>query len=134
MSIYHKVPRAAVDIVIKTSEGILLTKRALPPFQGMWHIPGGTILFREPIKHAISRIVKDELGIEVNILKSLGIIEYFNDEGRHTVSNAFLAEIKTGTPRGSNQGKEIAYFNHPPKNCVPDQKKFLNECIAQNRL
>ena len=46
MNIYHKVPRAAVDIVIKSNNGWLLTKRALPPYEGMWHIPGGTIFLR----------------------------------------------------------------------------------------
>jgi len=30
--IYHKVPRAAIDVVIKTKQGILLTKRAIPSF------------------------------------------------------------------------------------------------------
>ena len=58
-TIYHKVPRAAVDIIVQTSEGIVLTKRAIPPFVGMWHICGGTILFMEPINHAIDRIILD---------------------------------------------------------------------------
>jgi len=105
-TIYHKVPRVAVDIVIKTKQGALLTKRVIPSFKGMWHIPGGTILFKEPILHAINRIAKDELGIKVKVIKHLGVIEY----------------LKEGTPRGSNQAKEIGYFKRPPKNCVPPQK------------
>ena len=125
MAIYHKVPRATVDVVIKTEKGILLTKRSIPPFKGMWHIPGGTILFRESIAHAINRIVDDELGIKVKIIHPLGVIECFEEDGRHTISNAYLAEIREGKPKGNNQGKEISYFKKIPENCIPFQKKFL---------
>ena len=120
-TIYHKVPRAAVDIIVQTSEGIVLTKRAIPPFVGMWHICGGTILFMEPIDHAIDRIILDELGVRVKVIKPLGVIEYFNDDGRHTISNAFLAKIIEGELRGSKQGQEFAIFNEIPENCIPEQ-------------
>jgi len=127
MAIYHKVPRAAVDLVIITKEGVLLTKRAIPPYKGMWHIPGGTILLNEPVKHAIDRIAKDELGVKVKIIKPLGIIEYFEEDGRHTVSNAHLVEIVSGKLRGSKQGEEIYFFDKITSNCIPAQKKFLKE-------
>lgn len=129
-AIYHKVPRAAVDIVVQTSKGIVLTKRAIPPFVGMWHICGGTILFMEPINHAIDRIVLDELGVKVKMIRPLGFIEYFNDDGRHTISNAFLAEIIEGELRGGEQGQEFAIFSKLPDNCIPEQKAFL----VKNRL
>ena len=127
MSIYHKVPRAAVDIIVQTPQGIVLTKRSIPPYLGFWHICGGTILFMEPIDHAIDRIVQDELGIKVKIVRPLGIIEYFNDDGRHTVSDAFLAEIVGGNLRGSEQGTEFSVFNQLPNNCIPEQKVFLEK-------
>lgn len=127
VEIYHKVPRAGIDIIVKSKEGILLTKRLIPPFEGFWHIPGGTILFKEPIKHAIDRISQDELGIKVNILRWLGVIEYFNDGGRHTISNAFLVEIKEGSLRGSRQGKQINFYKKLPKNCILEQKEFLQK-------
>lgn len=127
MAIYHKVPRATVDLIISTKEGVLLTKRAIPPYKGMWHIPGGTILFSEPIKHAIDRVAQDELGVKVKIIKLLGVVEYFEEDGRHTVSNAYLIEIGSGKLRGSKQGEEIKFFNKVPSNCIPAQKKFLKE-------
>ena len=33
MAIYHKVPLAVVDVIINSKDGILLTKRATPPFK-----------------------------------------------------------------------------------------------------
>ena len=134
MAIYHKVPRAAVDLVIYTKEGVLLTKRAIPPYKGMWHIPGGTILFNEPVKHTIDRIGKDELGIKVKIKKLLGIIEYFEEDGRHTVSYAHQVEIVSGRLSGSEQGEEIKFFSKVPRNCIPAQKKFLRVLTAKTEV
>jgi len=127
VSIYRKVPRAAVDVIVTTPQGILLTKRAMPPYQGKWHIPGGTILFREPIQHAIQRIAKEELGIRVHVVRHLGIIEYLNNEGGHVVSNAYLATIASGTLRDSEQSKGIEFFKRIPTQCIPYQKKFLKD-------
>lgn len=131
-TIYHKVPRVAVDLVIITRQGVLLTKRAIPPYLGMWHIPGGTILFNEPVKHAVDRIAKDELGVRVKIVKPIGIIEYFEEDGRHTVGSAHLIEIVSGKLRGSNQGKEIKFFSKLPISCIPVQKKFLRTLTTEN--
>lgn len=127
IDIYHKVPRAAVDVIVRTNMGIILTKRAIPPYKGMWHIPGGTVLFMEPVHKAVTRIVAEELGVEVKVIKHLGVIEYFNDDGRHTISYVFLAEITKGEPRGSSQAEEIGYFKKVPENCIPEQKEFLRK-------
>lgn len=128
LTIYHKVPRAGVDLIVKTEKGIVLTERSIPPFKGMWHIPGGTILFMEPVEHAIARVAGDELGVEVTIAKHLGIIEYFVAERQlHTVANAFLVTIKSGTLRGGDQGKEVKEFGTVPENVIPVQGEFLKK-------
>lgn len=129
-NIFHKVPRVAIDIVVRTPKGILLTLRVIHPYKGMWHLPGGGVLFREPIKHAIDRIISEELGIKVKVIKPLGIIEYLNDGERHAVTNVFLTEIIKGAPRGSEQGKEIGYFKEIPDNCIPEQREFLRKFLA----
>ncbi|MFA6602527.1 MAG: NUDIX domain-containing protein [Candidatus Shapirobacteria bacterium] len=131
MSIYHKVPRAAVDLIVKTEKGIILTKRSIPPYLGMWHIPGGTVLFKEPLTHAIDRIAQEELGIKVKITNLLGIVEYFNDDGRHTICNEYLLTIKSGQPRGSDQGKNWAYFTTIRENIIPEQGDFLQKHKAE---
>ncbi len=127
MSIYHKVPRAAVDVIVKTKDGIVLTKRSIEPFKGMWHIPGGTVLFKEPIAHAINRVSQEELGVKVNIIELLGVNEYFNDGGRHTICNVYLTKIVKGEIKGSHQGKSFDFFKKIPNNIIPEQKTFLKK-------
>jgi len=76
-SIYARVPRLCVEVVISTPErGVLLMRRDIPPNIGAWHIPGGTVLFAEPIAEAVQRVARDELGLGVDVGEMLGFIEY----------------------------------------------------------
>ena len=69
LSIYRKVPRLCVDLVVKNKNGVLLTKRDIKPSKGMWHIPGGTILYDESVKDAIKRVAKEETGLKPVLVK-----------------------------------------------------------------
>jgi len=74
--IYAKVPRLTVEVVIQSPLGILLTKRTRGPCSGLWHIPGGTVRFGEPLVAAVMRVASMELGLEVDAGPLLGYIEY----------------------------------------------------------
>ena len=125
-SIYTKVPRLCVELIIIQGGKILLTKRSIEPFNGLWHIPGKGVLYREKIKEAIDRVAKEELGIRVYQEKFLGYVEYLNDGFRHSVSLAFKCKIKGNQqPKILEQTDEIKFFNKIPKKIIPYHKKFL---------
>jgi len=126
--IYSKVPRLTVDVVLKTPEGILLTKRDIPPAKGMWHIPGGTVLFGETHKDAVKRVSKEELGIEVKIGEQIGIIEYGRDYSvGQTTAVVYLVSLKSGKLKGGEQGREMKFFKYIPDNTIPDQAEFIKK-------
>lgn len=128
--IYSKVPRATIELLILGVDGILLTKRSIEPCLGQWHIPGGTIYFGESIEKATKRIAKNELGVDVEIVREVGHIEYptMHEEGYYGWPIGIALEVKiiSGTPQGSEQGEEIGYFKSIPTNTVADQVRFLN--------
>ena len=125
-SIYTKVPRLCVELIIIQGGKILLTKRSIEPFNGLWHIPGKGVLYREIIKEAIDRVAKEELGIRVYQEKFLGYVEYLNDGFRHSVSLAFKCKIKGNQqPKILEQADEIKFFNKIPKDIIPSHRKFL---------
>ena len=74
-SIYSKVPRLCVDLIVQKDNGIVLIKRAIEPSLGKWHFPGGTVLLGESLEDTIHRIAKEELNIKVSIEKLLGYME-----------------------------------------------------------
>lgn len=127
-AIYKRVPRLSVDVIVKARAGIVLTKRSIPPWRGMWHIPGGTVYFGERLESAAMRTIYRETGLAVKITKCLGAIEYIHPEkGKriHAVSVVLLAFPLKGTLRGSPEGEEVAYFSRIPKNIIAEQKQFL---------
>ncbi len=67
--IYSKVPRLCVELIIKNSDGILLTLRKLPSWHNQWHIPGSSIHYGEAISEAIQRTAQDEIGSQGKVEK-----------------------------------------------------------------
>lgn len=129
--IYSQVTRLTVEVIVETPGGIVLTKRKIKPYKGMWHIPGGTVLYGEKVRQAVKRVAKEELGVEVEVKKLLGYIEYPRGEKigwfGWPIGLVFLARIKSGKLRGGRQGKSIGFFKTLPKDFVPEQRKFIEK-------
>ena len=125
-SIYTRVPRLCVELIIIKGRKILLTKRSIEPFKGFWHFPGGGVLYGEKIKESIDRVAREELGIKIIPKKFLGYIESLNDGFRHGVSLAFKCKIiKNQQPKALEQADEIKFFKKIPKQIVLTHRKFL---------
>lgn len=127
--IYSKVPRLTVEVIVRTPAGVLLTRRAIEPYKGQWHIPGGTVLYKESITDAVHRVADDELGLHVSIERMLGYIEYPSEEQKRgfgwTIGLAFLCTSTGGELRGSPQGEIIEAFSSLPADLISEQKEFL---------
>lgn len=126
LKIFSKVPRICVDLIVKSGDGVILTKRNIYPYKGSWHTPGGGILFGEKIRDVVKRVAKDELGIKVKFEKIVGVMEFRTVKNYgHTISIACLCTPITNKLSGSEQAKEIKYFKVAPKNTIKEQKEFL---------
>lgn len=123
--IYSKVPRLCVDLVIKNSQGILLTKRDISPDKGWWHTPGGTVLFGETLEDTVNRVSEEELNTKVEIQKLLGILECTEGSGfGYPISTIFKVKPK-GVMVGGKQAKTIRFFKKLPQKTLPELRKFL---------
>lgn len=151
--IYRQVPRLCVEVIINTPNGIVLTKRLIPPCIGMWHFPGGTVFMGEKLEEAVNRVADEELGInlekEKKKKKMIGIIEY-SELFNSVIGIAFLCELKEQKGRekeeqkgrekegeqrfrGSFQAEEIKTFHidEIPENMIPEQKEFLEKLVVK---
>lgn len=126
-SIYSKVPRLCVDLVIKSPQGVLLTLRNLKP-KGYWHLPGGTILLNESVEEAVHRVAKEELGVEIIIDKYLGIVDFYKGYVGlgHPISIEYAVHITEGKITLDQQATEFGYFKKVPPRTLKHQKEFLH--------
>jgi len=89
--------------VIKNSEGKILLMRRGPKSKneaGTWTIPGGGVEFGEAMAQAVVREIKEELGVEIKVLRQYGCADHIMpSEGQHWVSTIFECEIMSGEPK-----------------------------------
>ncbi len=94
------IPMVGVDLLIKTKDGLLLGVRKLPPGAGCkWPI-GGRMLYGESLEAAVKRKAKEEVGIDVKIIRRVGVYSTVftkkSGQKRHTVNVVYLVKMVGG--------------------------------------
>lgn len=87
----------AGDAIIIEDGRILLIKRGTEPGKGMWAVPGGRIEEDETIEQCAIRECKEEAGIDIRIVKLVGIYsDPARDPIRKIIAAAFLCRVAGG--------------------------------------
>lgn len=133
-AIYSRVPRLCVEVVVLAPErGVLLKLREIPPNVGAWHIPGGTVLFGEPLGEAVRRVALDELGLEVEVGELLGYIEYPShyENGLDSPVGLAFQTRPAGDPSAAPEAPEgCQWFTRLPDGLYAEQREFLSERLG----
>ena len=79
------VVTAVVAVIIDEAERVVLTRRAIAPFLGMWVMPGGKIALGEPILEALRREVVEEVGLRVAVDGLIDVFEHLWPDTDHFV-------------------------------------------------
>jgi 8-oxo-dGTP diphosphatase len=89
----------------------MLTRRARPPHEGWWDLPGG---FLEPGEHpeaGVVRELREETGLEVRPLRLIGIyMDVYGEDGDPTMSLTYECAVVGGQPRADDDVLEIGWF------------------------
>lgn len=95
-----------VGAVILNEKGkILLMKRSKKLAYhrttiGLWSIPGGEVEFGEMVTEAVRREVKEELGVEIELIRLIGHWDQILPKSKvHWHSVTFLSKILDGKPK-----------------------------------
>jgi len=87
-----KTPMLAADALILFGEGIVLIRRENPPYQGSYALPGGFVEVGETVEEAVRREAKEETGLDLVLLKLVGVYSNPDRDPRgHVVSICYLA-------------------------------------------
>ncbi len=68
-------PIAGVGVVVLGAKGVLLVKRAKPPRQGQWSLPGGAQKLGETVFEAARRETLEETGLEIEVLRLIDVVD-----------------------------------------------------------
>lgn len=122
-------PLLVVDIIIPTSEGVILIKRAREPYKGRWALPGGFVRYGERVEEAAVREAEEETGLKVRLKRLVGVYSDPNRDPRgHLVSICFLAERVSGKLSTSDEAMEVRAFEKIPwQDLAFDHAKMLRD-------
>ena len=70
---FPELPLVGVGAIIIEGDRVLLVKRAHPPIQGQWSIPGGVLEVGEMVREAAVRESREETGLLVKPGELLGV-------------------------------------------------------------
>src|SRR3989344_1397053 len=105
-----------VSIIIKNPKGeILLGKRdkRMYSYPGFWGLPGGFVDQGEMINKAAKREVKEEMGIDIELIKkSKNIYETKtkNKSTLHSIGIIVYARVIKGIPKPCDETEEVGWF------------------------
>jgi len=114
----------------------VLTLRQKNGYINQWHLPGGTVFYREGIPNAVIRLAQEELGIEVEIIGLAGYIDFPSEEKErgfgYSVSLVFICKPLSTDFKVDDQVSKVSFFKILPDNTVAEQKAII-EKVMENK-
>jgi 8-oxo-dGTP diphosphatase len=96
-----RVVTAVAAAIWNAEREVLLIRRTKQPRLGQWSLPGGKIEFGEPLAEALKREIREETGLEIEIVGLIDVAETINDAsagaaGAHFILIDYAARVVSG--------------------------------------
>ncbi|MGA7338076.1 MAG: NUDIX hydrolase [Candidatus Sulfotelmatobacter sp.] len=112
---FPDTPLVGIGAIIIENARVVLVKRAHPPLQAEWSIPGGVLEVGELVREAAIREAREETGLTVEPGELLGVYDRIlrNPEQRvqyHYVLVDFLCRRIAGNLAAASDAAEVRWF------------------------
>ncbi|MFC0410536.1 NUDIX hydrolase [Roseomonas elaeocarpi] len=113
---YPERPWVGIGCVVLRGEDVLLVRRARPPLQGSWTIPGGAQSLGETMEETARRELREEAGIEVGPLSLAVVVDVIDrdEAGRIRFQYSivdFCARWLSGALVAGDDASEARFFS-----------------------
>jgi glycerol-1-phosphatase len=130
--------RVSVNAFILNDAGqVLLQCRA---DNGYWNLPGGGLELGESLEQALHREVREETGLEVRVLRLIGVYSdprittmgYPDGRVLHYVTGLFECRVASGFPRVDHESLELDWFDprQLPEPFSPNHLPRVQDALA----
>lgn len=132
---FPELPLVGVGAIIIDGDRVLLVKRAHPPIQGQWSIPGGVLEVGEMIREAAVREAREETGLIVAPGELLGVYDRILRDPEHRVQYHyvlidFLCRPIGGELVAASDAAEVRWFEReelPSLNLAEDTQDVIRK-------
>jgi len=132
-------PFVGVGAIIIQDARVVLVKRAHPPIQGQWSIPGGVLEVGEFVRDAAIREAREETGLIVEPGELLGVFDrVLRDADKrvqyHYVLIDFLCRPVGGNLLAASDAAEVRWFTRaelPALNLAEDTQEVILKGLAK---
>jgi 8-oxo-dGTP diphosphatase len=127
---YPQQPLVGVGTIVIENSRVVLVKRAHPPLQNQWSIPGGVLEVGELVREAAVREAREETGLTVEPGELLGVFDRVLRDGNdrvqyHYVLVDFLCRRVSGELTAAGDAAAARWFTR-------DELSVLN--LAEDTL
>jgi 8-oxo-dGTP diphosphatase len=136
---YPEQPLVGVGAIIIENSRVVLVKRAHPPLQAQWSIPGGVLEVGELVREAALREAREETGLTVEPGELLGVYDrVLRDPGGrvqyHYVLVDFLCRRVSGELQAADDAAAVRWFSReelPALNLAEDTLEVVHKGFAR---
>ena len=136
---FPETPLVGVGAIIIEDSRVVLVKRAHPPLQAEWSIPGGVLEVGELVREAAIREAREETGLTVEPGELLGVYDrVLRDADQrvqyHYVLIVFLCRRVAGDLAAASDAAEVGCFTReelPGLNLAEDTVDVIRKGFAR---
>ena len=130
---FPEVPLVGVGAIIIEDRRVVLVKRAHPPLQNQWSIPGGALEVGEFVREAAIREAREETGLTVEPGELLGVFDRILRDPTervqyHYVLIDFLCRRVAGKLAAASDATDVRWFSRaelPDLNLAEDTQEVI---------
>ena len=103
-----------VGAVVLDGRKVLLIRRGADPLKGQWSLPGGGLETGERLEDGLRREVREEVGLEINILGLAGVYDRIMPDAAgkaqfHYVLIDYVCSVAGGALRAGGDAAEVRW-------------------------
>ena len=106
---------------------VLLGRRGIEPFLGLWDTPGGFVEVGESLEECVRRELREEAGVEVEVGRLIASVpDTYGPTGDATLNAFFECRLLSGDPQPDDDVAELHWF---APDALPAAEELAFACV-----